>query len=91
MRERALAQLCVIHLVVHALRVADVSTWRFGGWGLDARIGQVTREHADVEFWVARTAGERSRSILVEAGAAALTTQPREEACEFAWNRIDFS
>jgi len=91
MDERALAQLRVIHLVVNALRVADISAWLFGGWGLDARLGRITRDHGDIEFWVARTDGERSRSILVEAGASALMTQPPEEACEFSWDGIDFS
>ena len=91
MDEKALAQLRVIHLVVNALRVADVSAWLFGGWGLDARIGRITRDHGDIEFWVAREDGERSRSILVGAGATVLPTQPPEEACEFTWDGIDFS
>jgi len=91
MEDRALAQLRLIHLVVKALRVADCSAWLFGGWGLDARIGRITRDHGDIEFWVERTGGERSKSILVEAGATALTTQPPEESCEFTWDRIDFS
>jgi hypothetical protein len=91
MDERTLAQLRVIHLVVNALRVADVSAWLFGGWGLDARIGRITRDHDDIEFWVARADGERSRSILVQAGAIALATQPPEEACEFTWDGMPFS
>jgi len=89
--ERALAQFRVIHLVVNVLRVADSSAWLFGGWGLDARIGRITRDHGDIEFWVERTGDERTKAILVEAGATALATQPPEEACEFTWHRIDFS
>jgi Aminoglycoside-2''-adenylyltransferase len=91
MDERALAQLRVIDLVVSALRAADCSGWLFGGWGLDARSGRITREHGDIEFWVERTDAERSRAVLLEAGATALTTQPPEEACEFTWHHIDFS
>jgi lincosamide nucleotidyltransferase A/C/D/E len=91
MDEKASLQLRVIHLVVDALRVAGIRAWLFGGWGLDARIGRITREHGDIEFWVARTDAERSRSILVAAGAAALATQPPEEACEFTWDGIPFS
>jgi lincosamide nucleotidyltransferase A/C/D/E len=71
--------------------VADRSAWLFGGWGLDARIGRITRDHGDIEFWVERTGDERTKTILVEAGAAALATQPPEEACEFTWRDIDFS
>jgi Aminoglycoside-2''-adenylyltransferase len=53
MEEQALAQLRVIHLVVNTLRAADCSVWLFGGWGLDARIGRITRDHGDIEFWAA--------------------------------------
>lgn len=68
-----------------------MSAWLFGGWGLDARIGRITREHGDVEFWVERVDAERSKAVLVGAGATALTTQPPAEACEFLWNGVDFS
>jgi hypothetical protein len=91
MEDKALAQLRIIHLVVNALRMADCSAWLFGGWGLDARIGRITRDHGDIEFWVDRTDGERSKTILIEAGATALTTQPPEESCEFMWGDTDFS
>jgi hypothetical protein len=89
--DRALAQRRIIYQVVNALRVADISAWLFGGWGLDARVGRITRDHGDIEFWVERTDGERSKAILVDAGATALTTQPPEESCEFTWDGVDFS
>ncbi|HEV8569046.1 MAG TPA: hypothetical protein VGQ92_18530 [Actinoplanes sp.] len=88
---RTQAQLRVIHRVVDVLSAANVSTWLFGGWGLDARIGRVTRSHGDVEFWVPRTDDVRSKMALVGAGATALATQPPEEACEFVWDDVDFS
>ncbi|MGK5681496.1 hypothetical protein [Actinoplanes sp. URMC 104] len=40
----------------------------FGGWGLDARLGRITRKHGDVEFWVERIHAERSKTLLVGAG-----------------------
>jgi lincosamide nucleotidyltransferase A/C/D/E len=85
------AQLRVIKAVVDALRAANISAWLFGGWGLDARIGQITREHGDVEFWVERADAGRSKALLTEAGASALATQPPEESCEFSWDGADFS
>lgn len=89
--ERATAQLRVIKAVVNVLGAAGISAWLFGGWGLDARIGRVTREHGDVEFWVERLDAGRSKAVLTGAGATALTTQPPEEACEFTWDGVDFS
>ena len=91
MNERATSQLHVIKAVVNALDAAGISAWLFGGWGLDARIGRITREHGDVEFWVERTDAGRSKAVLVTAGATALATQPPEEACEFTWDGADFS
>ena len=85
------AQLRLIHRVVDVLSAAAIPVWLFGGWGLDARIGRVTRSHGDVEFWVPRSEDDRSRTTLVDAGATALTTQPPEEACEFVWDAVSFS
>src|SRR3954453_24002805 len=91
MNERSRAQLHVIQAVTNALGAAGISAWLFGGWGLDARIGHITREHGDVEFWVERTNADLSKAVLVEAGANALATQPPTEACEFIWGATDFS
>jgi hypothetical protein len=91
MNERSRAQLQLIHAVTSALGSAGISAWLFGGWGLDARIGHITREHGDVEFWVERVDADRSKAVLVAAGATALSTQPPTEACEFTWDGTDFS
>ena len=84
-------QLLVIRKVIAAMQAGDISAWLFGGWGLDARIGRITREHGDVEFWVERVHAERSKALLVGAGATALTTQPPAESCEFTWGDVLFS
>lgn len=91
MNEQTAAQLRIIKAVVSTLGAAGIPAWLFGGWGLDARIGRITREHGDVEFWVERTGAGRSRAVLAGAGATALATQPPEEACEFTWDGADFS
>jgi hypothetical protein len=91
MDEKTKGQLRIIREVVAVLRTGDVSAWLFGGWGLDARIGRITREHGDVEFWVERIHAERSKALLVGAGATALSTQPPVEACEFTWDDVSFS
>jgi hypothetical protein len=91
MDARTRGQLRVIRTVVAVLREAEIAAWLFGGWGLDARIGRITRTHGDVEFWVERVHAERSKALLVGAGATALTTQPPEEACEFTLDDHSFS
>src|ERR1700733_11069321 len=90
MNERAAAQVRVIKAVVDALGAAGISAWLFGGWGLDARVGRVTRAHGDTGFWVESTDAGGSKAMLVEAGATALATQPPAEACEFTWDSVHF-
>ena len=87
-RER---QLRLIRRVVAAMEAADLSLWLFGGWGLDARLGRITREHGDIEFWVERQQAERSRMVLVDAGAVVVPTQPVEESREYMWDEVPFS
>jgi hypothetical protein len=91
MNERTSAQLRVIKTVTTMLRAVDIQAWLFGGWGLDARIGRITRDHGDIEFWLERVDAERSRELLARAGATPLATQPPEEACEFIWDGVEFS
>lgn len=91
MDEKTGGQLRVIRKVIAVMRAAGISAWLFGGWGLDARIGRITREHGDVEFWVERIHAERSKAVLVGAGATALATQPPEESCEFTSGDVLFS
>lgn len=91
MDEGSRAQLRVIRSVTGTLGAAGIRAWLFGGWGLDARIGHITRQHGDVEFWVERVHADRSTAALVTAGAVALATQPPTEACEFTWDGDEFS
>lgn len=91
MEESQRAQLALIRSVVGTLGAAGIRGWLFGGWGLDARLGRITREHGDVEFWVERGDADRAKVVLVGAGATALMTQPPNEACEFEWDGVLFS
>jgi hypothetical protein len=60
MDERTAVQLELIQEIQSTLDDV-VRWWLFGGWGLDARIGTVTRSHSDIEFWVARADADTTR------------------------------
>jgi hypothetical protein len=89
--ESVQAQVRVIRRVVDVLTRVHIGVWLFGGWGLDARVGRITRSHEDIEFWVSRYDSATSQAALVSAGAIELATQPPEEACEFVWEGVNFS
>jgi hypothetical protein len=91
MERQQRAQLRVIGSVIDTLGAVDIRAWLFGGWGLDARIGRITREHGDVEFWIECCHADRSQMVLERAGATILMTQPPEESCEFEWDGVPFS
>lgn len=91
MDETAHTQLRVIRRVVDVLAAEQVPVWLFGGWGLDARIGRITRSHGDIEFWVERIHSARSKAALVDDGSTPLDTQPPEESCEFVLDGVGFS
>ena len=85
------AQLELIGAVKDALAARELGWWLFGGWGLDAQVGRVTRDHADVEFWVARTDGDAVRDAMYSIGAEPVDTQPVEESREFIRSGVNFS
>ena len=89
--EITLVQLAIIGEIREALAAANVRWWLFGGWGLDARIGRLTRHHHDIEFWVYREDAEVTREALAGLGFAAKTTQPPEESQEFEKDGVRLS
>lgn len=91
MNEKTRAQLDLIHKVTRTLDEGARRAWLFGGWALDARIGRVTRDHGDVEFWLDRPEAPETRRLLVNAGATVLDTQPPEESTEYDWDGTRFS
>ncbi len=84
-------QLALIRALTTTLTQGKQRAWLFGGWGLDARIGRVTRDHGDIEFWVDRKFAAAVQPLLTNAGARPLDTQPPEESTEYAWNGVMFS
>jgi len=91
MNEATATQLRLITEISGALGTAGVEWWLFGGWGLDARIGRITRDHGDIEFFVRREQADQTRAALVACGFTAPPTDHPEEAQEFVKNGLDSS
>jgi lincosamide nucleotidyltransferase A/C/D/E len=84
-------QLRLIEEIGALLNGVGVRCWLFGGWGLDARLGRVTREHDDIEVWVERFDGDRAEDALTTGGYAFVNTQPLEESREFTKSGVTCS
>lgn len=84
-------QLDQIGEVRSALGAERIRWWLFGGWGLDARIGRITRDHHDLEFWVFEEDAPATRAALVDRGFVALPMRYPEESQEFVKDGVDSS
>lgn len=91
MNEPTRDQLELIHKITSLLVEESRRAWLFGGWGIDARIGRVTRDHGDIEFWVDRVDADLIHRLLAVAGATLQDTQPPEESSEYDWDGTWFS
>lgn len=83
-----------IHLIADmksALDARGLGWWLFGGWGLDAQLGRVTREHGDVECWVDRPDADAVGDALLSIGADIVDTEPPEESRRFERDGVIFS
>ena len=84
-------QIQLIADIRSALDSEKLGWWLFGGWGLDAQLGRITRDHGDVEFWVERSSGDAVRDALVARGVEALDSEPIEESRVFDRDGAQFS
>ena len=84
-------QLGLIREIRSALGAAGIHWWLFGGWGLDARIGYVTRDHHDIEFWVFHEDADSTREALMACGFEAPESLRPEESQEFLKDGVNAS
>ena len=83
-----------IELIADMKSVLDaegLGWWLFGGWGLDAQLGRVTRDHGDVECWVDRPDADLVCEALLSIGAHVVDTEPIEESRCFERGGVIFS
>jgi lincosamide nucleotidyltransferase A/C/D/E len=54
--------------IIGWLRAAGVDVWLDGGWGVDALVGEETREHKDLDLIVRDAHEVRMRAVLADQG-----------------------
>ncbi|UQX01938.1 aminoglycoside adenylyltransferase [Streptomyces sp. RerS4] len=71
---RAARQLAMIEQV----RALGIEVWLRGGWAMDFWLGEITREHEDVDWFAWSEDGPRLRERLVPLGYAVLRADERQ-------------
>jgi Aminoglycoside-2''-adenylyltransferase len=71
-------QLAALARIQEQLAEGGIDSWLFGGWAVDFYVGEVTREHADLDLAVWLGDGERIAALL-EADGWAHAPEPAED------------
>jgi len=79
-------QLSMIREIGVLLAAASVRWWLFGGWAVDFHLGQVTRDHRDIEFYIWQEDAATVSRIFMGAEFAPREIPFPDEAVEFTKN-----
>jgi hypothetical protein len=61
-------QLDIIEEVFALAREAEIPLWLRGGWAMDFALGEVTREHLDIDLFAWAVDAERLARVLTDSG-----------------------
>jgi hypothetical protein len=81
--DRAMAQLELLGDAVERLVSRAVPVWLSGGWALDFHVGEVTREHGDIDFIIFTQDGDAAGHALRSLGCEAVSTAHPDEHLRF--------
>ncbi len=82
MAQHAMAAEDVVALL-DGLNAHDVDACVGGGWGVDALLGEQTREHSDLDLWLPATQLERLFVAFVERGIDRIYPWPGDRPWNF--------
>jgi hypothetical protein len=85
MDQSALAQLGIIREISEALTRSEVDHWLFGGWAVDFAVGDMTRQHRDVDFIVWEVDLSRIAGLLRFLGYRARSSKHPKH--QFSWEK----
>jgi lincosamide nucleotidyltransferase A/C/D/E len=68
--------------VLDLLAVPGIPAWVDGGWGVDALLGEQTREHRDLDLAVRSGDESRLRAALARAGLVEVSAEPHNPVFE---------
>lgn len=91
MSERAASQLKVIDEITQLAIEQGIELWLEGGWAMDFFLGEVTRDHEDIDWFMWVKDGPTLSSVLIEHGFTPLAGAPIEQQLDFARDDVEVS
>lgn len=90
-QERARRQLGVIAGVLRAARAQSVPLWLRGGWAMDFFLGEVTRDHGDIDWFAWARDAAPIAEILTRLGHRPVPGPPPDLQLDFVKDGLDSS
>ncbi|QTD97581.1 nucleotidyltransferase domain-containing protein [Streptomyces cyanogenus] len=90
-QERAGRQLALIEEVVEAARAGGIPLWLRGGWAMDFFLGEVTREHGDIDWFARAKDAEPLAGTLVRLGHTPVPGPPAGLQLDFVKDGLESS
>lgn len=89
MNELAQAQLSAIAEVLHAASTLGIEVWLRGGWAMDFYLGQVTRDHEDVDWFVWQKDLPVISGLLISRGWVDLANHPLDQQRDLLRDQVE--
>jgi hypothetical protein len=89
--ERALGQLRVIDEIVGIARELGVEVWLRGGWAMDFFLGEVSRDHVDIDWFVWADAAADLAVTLPDHGYRSQPGPPADVQLDFVKDGVELS
>ncbi|MEU1403909.1 aminoglycoside adenylyltransferase [Streptomyces sp. NPDC005728] len=90
-RERAERQLVLIDEVLGAARDDGITLWLRGGWAMDFFLGEVTREHGDIDWFAWAWDAPRLAEVLTRLGHRPVPGPPADLQLDVVKDGLDGS
>ncbi|AKN70183.1 aminoglycoside adenylyltransferase [Streptomyces sp. PBH53] len=90
-RPRAQRQLDLIADVLSAARASGVPLWLRGGWAMDFFLGEVTREHDDIDWFAWAKDAEQLAGTLIRLGHTPVPGPPAGLQLDFLKDGLESS
>ncbi|WP_336111056.1 nucleotidyltransferase domain-containing protein [Streptomyces sp. PTD9-10] len=90
-QERAERQLMLIAHDLEAARGDGIELWLRGGWAMDFFLGEVTRDHGDIDWFAWAWDAPRLATVPARAGHRPVPGPPADLRLDFAKDGLDSS